>query len=62
MSELCNKTTLVQQKQPNVPKHCNVNDQTVIHKLCIIYFFCVRRAFSLLYVQYDYIPSMIAEV
>ena len=42
MSELCNRTSLVQQKKlPNVPKHCNANDQktVIIHKTVHIFLF-----------------------
>ena len=64
MSELCNKTTLVQQKKlPNVPKHCNANDQTVIiHKTVHNLFFLCASNSLLLYVQYDYMPSIITIV
>ena len=59
MSELCNKENHpgATKKLPNVPKHCNANDQIVIHHHPVhTLLFCVRRIFSRLYVQYDYMP------
>ena len=52
------KTTLVQQKyyQMFLSIATPMTKLLSITTLCILYFFCVRRIFSRLYVQYDYMP------